>query len=157
MRLSKRTPKTKSVTEDLSKFLTRGTFRIPLSKRAERRGVKEEYVWLYANGQLYVAMNVENEKELANVGHADLAHKADVSPKHEYPRGFITYYVDGKIQVDTYGLSFWDMPSRVQNAVERYFQLSPGQYMAGDTLSLPKGTVLYASDLSEHRGDILYD
>lgn len=113
-----------------------------LSKHARRRGVKEEHVWMYVDGKLYVEKNVDNEKELIGVGHINLANKAGVSPTHEYPRGFVTAYENGEIEVQTYGMSFWEMPSRVQDRVERWFELTPGQYKVEAPLALPPGAKL---------------
>lgn len=135
--------------EEALKELEAAKRRPALSKRALRRGVKEEYVWMCVGGRLLVDKNVENEKELIGVGHSGLADKAGVDPKHEYPRGFVTYYTNGDIEVQTYGVSFWEMPTRVQNRVENWFELSPGQYKVEPPLALPPGTQLL---LAKHDG-----
>lgn len=115
-------------------------------KKARRIGVDEEYLWLWADGRLLAAKNVEKEKELPGISHYTLATQKGVkNVTDDTPRGFVTLYNNGKAEVQTYGPSFWEIPSRAQDRIETYFGLKPGQYEVS-TIEVPRMNVAMSND-----------
>jgi hypothetical protein len=110
----------------------------PLSKQARRIGIEAEYVWIFANGKVFTDKNVENERELS-ADHQFLAAKNNLQYNYKTPRGFVTFLANGDVEVQTYGESFWEMPTRVQDRIERAFGIKPGQYKVMPIVSTPRG------------------
>lgn len=113
--------------------------RTQMKKLARRVGVESEYMWIFGDNRLFTLQNVNGEKELPMTDHVVLLNNKG----HEFisdeknPRGFVTYYDDGRVEVSTYDVGFRDLPLGVQNLVEEYFELIPGQFKI-TILSIPK-------------------
>lgn len=108
-------------------------------KEARRHGVKEEFAWLWTGDRLLVEKNVHNEKELLDINHAYLADEGDIKLREELPRGYTTFYDDGKVKIQTYSKIFWEMPTKVQDKIENYFNLTSGQYKIEPPIGTPRG------------------
>lgn len=109
-----------------------------LIKEGKRSGVKEEWLWGFGDGRFITALNVKDEKEL-HITHLYMFDNEGIEfiDDDHNPRGFITFYKDGKIEVSTYNTNFRKMPLSVQNKVEERFGLVPGKFEIS-TIDAPK-------------------
>jgi len=120
---------------------------IPISRHAGRRlGVLDEFIWIWdANAlKLVYRRNVHDGIEIPGVDHRSLIDELGIPSEaaKKAPRGFVTFYEDGKTEVTTYGTPFaklLDTEPEAYNAVERRFDLMPGAYRQ-ITLPMPRGS-----------------
>jgi hypothetical protein len=140
--------------EEFLKHFEKDAMAMPLSKRARRHGVKEEYIWIWDDGirrgkgtgspGLKARRNVSDSRELKGVDHASLADELGMSAEdvREAPRGFVTIPAHGPPEVATYGKPFarlLETQPEAYNAVERAFSLVPGAY-GQVVLPVPRGS-----------------
>lgn len=104
-----------------------------LVRLAATDDIEEEYLWLWDGERLHTAARVLKDaqgvsKEIP-AWHYDLAMKAGMARLDDrHPRGFVTFYRNRKPEITTYDRSFWELPSRLQNKLERAMNLTPGSY-----------------------------
>lgn len=139
---------------------------VPISRRAKRRPeVSEEYIWIWDDGirhgkgagmpGLRIMRNVADGNELKGIDHVSLAGELGMSAEdaHRAPRGFVTIPFHGRPQVTTYGEPFARLLNthpEAYNAVERKFDLMPGQYDQA-MIPVPRGSFRELMELEPRR------
>lgn len=116
-----------------------------IEKISRRLGVREEYVWEwdYINHRLYAEMNVKDEIE-NNMDHYGLSKKYDIKAftPETNPRGFITFFDDGRIEIDTYEIGFDDILDEARHAVLSRFDLRNKDFKVNFPLASPRNIVI---------------
>ena len=98
-----------------------------LNKVARRNNVEQEFIWAWDHKKhlLYIEKSAQDEKEIPGVEHNRLMESKGLRFVNDElnPRGFVTFYYDGKKEISTYEIPFNKMSWKVQMQVFEKFNL----------------------------------